>query len=174
MQLKTKNRIVFWIRMVGWIATGCVAPISVFATKFGLFKQSGYEVTTDELGNTVSTAPIAPNGWGIISCLIILWTLLQIIKEVKDAYSGYSFKKQCLDGFIKLIPLITMLVVCFFLRGAIDEIIYCLIVVIISRICSVPINPLPKWNYEVKGVENYEDALTTIIKHVRNKMKGGE
>lgn len=169
---KVKNRIVFWTRMTGWVGTGCVAPIAVFASKFGLFKQSGYKVTTDELGNITEVTATALNGWGIICCLIVLWTAVQLLNELKDAFVGYSLPKQCIDGFLKLMPLITMLVVCYFLRTSLDNIIYCLTSIIIARACAVPLNPLPKWKYEVKGVENYDDALTQIVKYL--KSKGGK
>lgn len=173
MQTKLKSRMVFWTRMLGWLTSGCIVPISIFAIKFGLFKTSGYEVTVDELGNITSVSPTALNGWGIVSCLLVLWTIVQILKEVRDTYTGYSLKKQCVDGILKLMPLITMFAICFFLRGALDEIMYCLTVIIVSRVCSIPLNPLPKWKYETKGVENYEDGLTTIVKYIKNKTKGG-
>ena len=162
--------------MTGWVGTSCVAPVAVFATKFGLFKQSGYKVTTDELGNITSVTPTALNGWGIISCFLVCWTLIQILKEVRDAYTGYSLTKQCIDGFISsIMPLIIMFGVCYFLRGVIDEILYCLGIIIICKVCSVPLNPLPKWKYDKLGTEDYSDAFTSLVKILKNKTnKGGE
>lgn len=168
---KVKNRIIFWSRMTGWLGAGCVAPIAVFASKFGLFKKSGYEVVTDELGNITEVTATALNGWGIICCLIALWSVIQVLKELRDAHTGYSLTKQCVDGVLKLMPLITILVICYFIRSSLDDIIYCTTVILISRLCAVPLNPLPKWKYEVKGVENYDDALTQVVKYL--KSKGG-
>ena len=174
MQSNLKSRMIFWLRMLGWLGTSCVAPISIFAIQFGLFDQSGYEVTVDELGNITSVAPTALNGWGIVSCIILFWAMVQVLRDVRDSYTGYSFKKQCIDGILKLMPLIVAFAICFFLRGALDDVIYCLSIIIISRLCSIPLNPLPKYKYESKGIENYEDGLSVIVKYVKSKMKGGD
>ena len=32
---KAKSLVIFWMRMVGYIAANCIVPIAVFATKFG-------------------------------------------------------------------------------------------------------------------------------------------
>ena len=40
-----KSLLVFWLRMVGWVLTGTVAPITTFAIKFGLFTEYGYNIT---------------------------------------------------------------------------------------------------------------------------------
>jgi hypothetical protein len=174
MKPKTKSRLIFWSRMTAWVGTGCVAPIAVFATKFGLFTQSGYTTTTDELGNVTSVTPVALNGWGIVSCFIVFWTLIQVLKEVRQAYSGYSMTKQCIDGFINsVMPLIIIFAVCYFLNGVLDQVIYCLGIIIISRTASVPINPLPKWKYTVKGVEDYADPLTHLITTLTKNIKKG-
>lgn len=174
MKEKTKNRLIFWTRITGWVGTGCAAPIAVFATKFGLFSQSGYTVTTDELGNITSVSPIALNGWGIVSCFLIFWTLTNALKEIRQAYSGYSMTKQCLDGFINsIMPLIVMFAVCYFLSGVLDNIMYCLGVIIISKTISIPINPLPQWKYTVKGVEDYSDPVTHFITTLTKSIKKG-
>lgn len=174
MNPKTKARLIFWARMFGWICTGCVAPIVIFATKFGLFDKSGYRVTTDELGNIVEVNPTAPNGWGIIACIVIAWTLIQIVKEIKNAYKGYSFVKQCLNGVINtLIPFVALTVACFFLREALDKVAYCLIVIGICRTAAVPLNPLPKWRHEKQGTEDYSDALESLVKLIKDKFQGG-
>jgi hypothetical protein len=165
----------FWTRFTGWLGTGCITPVAIFAKKFGLFTRTGYEITADELGNVTAVSPIALNGWGIVSCFIVCWTLIQILKEVKQAYSGYSLTKQCIDGFISsVMPLIIMFSICYFLNGVLDSIMYCLGVIIVSRTVSVPLNPLPKWKYEHKGVEDYSDPLTHLINALKNVKKDGD
>ena len=172
MKTKTRNRIVFWTRMTGWLATGCAAPIAVFATKFGLFNKSGYSVQTDELGNVTNATVTAFNGWGLVSVFIIVWTLISILKEIRNAYSGYSLTKQCLDSFISgIMPLIIAFAVCYFLNGVLEEAMFCLGTIIICRTIAIPLNPLPKWRYETKGVEDYSDALTFLVKAVKSKVK---
>ena len=79
---KRKHLIIFWSRMVGWLLTGTAAPIGVFAWKFGLFDVTSYTTTTDELGNVTSVS-VALNGWGILSCFLIGWTMINIIKTIR-------------------------------------------------------------------------------------------
>lgn len=169
-----KQKAIFWSRMLGWIAVACGVPITVFAVKFGLFKTSGYEIAVDELGNVTAVTPPALSGWGIISCLIIAWTVIQIMKEIRDSYTGYSLKKQILDGVLKLMPLIVTLIVFIFLRNTFESAIYCLAVIVISRLLAIPLNPLPKLKYETKGVEDYSDGLSVIVNKVKSKMKDGD
>ena len=97
---KTKNLVVFWIRMVSWVLTQTVAPITVFGIKFGLFKSASVTTVTDELGNVVETSTsISLNGWGIVSVFIVGWTVYQIINSVFDAMeAGYSMSKQVIEG----------------------------------------------------------------------------
>lgn len=172
----TKKKLIFWSRMSSWVITACIVPIVIFAVRFGLFKDSGYKVTTDSMGNITSVTPTALSGWGIISLILICWTAVQILKEVRDAYRGYSLKKQCVDGVLSsLIPLIIVWAICYFLRGVMQDITYCLGVIIIFRAISIPLNPLPKWKYETKGEEDYSDILTALAKLIKSKMsKGGE
>ena len=154
---------------------GCVVPIAMFSYKFGLFQASGYEETTDSLGNVIVSSPPAPNGWGIVACVLIGWTAIQIVNEIRKANKGYSFVNQCLDGLAKTtLPLIAILIACFFIRNSLDDIIYCLIVVMICRTIAIPLNPLPKWRYEKSGVEDYSDALSYIVKFVKSKAKAGD
>jgi mannose/fructose/N-acetylgalactosamine-specific phosphotransferase system component IID len=160
--------------MLAWVGVGCITPIVVFATKFGLFNRSGYTVTTDALGNIIDVKPTAPNGWGMIACVLVGWTLIQIFKEIKNAHKGYSFVKQCLQGVVNtLIPFVIIIVAFFFLKNALDKVTFCLIVIGICRVIAVPLNPLPKWRYEKQGVEDYTDALEGLIKLIKDKLQGG-
>lgn len=161
---ESKNKlIIFWLRMLGYLLTSTVAPVTVFAIKFGLFKESGYEVVYDELGN-VAEMKIALSGWGIISVVLVGLVMLSIMKEIVSAYSGYSMTKQVLNGLIKrTVPLIMAAVICHFLKNAIDELTFSLIVLAICETAAVPLNPLPQWSAS-KGEENYDDLLTQAIK----------
>lgn len=167
---KAKNLILFWVRMVGWSAAGVVAPIVVFATKFGLFTKQ--EPVVDALGNVVQQEGIALNGWGIICCLILGGYVLQILKEVVNANRGYSLTKQCYDGIVKLIPFVIAYGICFFLNGVIGHVMYCLGVLILCRALAIPLNPLPKWRFEKSGVEDYSDLLNGLTELVKKLKKG--
>lgn len=175
MSQKTKNRLIFWARLLGWLIVGCVIPITIFAVKFGLFDDSGYTVTTDALGNVTNVKPTALSGWGIIACIIIFWTVLQVLKEIRKAYTGYSFTKQCIDGVVKtIVPLVAIIVCCFVLKHVLSQALYCLIVLTICKLFAIPLNPLPKWRYEKSGQEDYSDLIDSALKFLKEKTKGGK
>lgn len=167
-QTQTRNLLIFWLRIIGWFLTGCVAPIIVFATKFGLFKST--YIMTDSLGNQITQKSYALNGWGIISCFIIGYTMISVMKEVIKSYQGYSLTKQVLEGILKsIIPLMIAYGICYFLHDTIEQIMFCLAIVIITRAIAIPLNPLPKWRFEKNGAEDYSDFLTEIVKSIKAK-----
>lgn len=168
--IKLSQTALFWVRMLCWIAASCIVPVSVFAVKFGLFSEKQYAPVYDELGNVVNATPPALNGWGIVSCFIVGFTLVSILKEVIKAYTGYSLIKQFLTGIVQsIIPLVIGFAVCYFLDGVLDNVKYCLLVLIITKLVAIPLNPLPKWRYEKNGVENYNDFLSTIASYIKKK-----
>lgn len=168
-----KELLIFWARMIGWLAAGVAAPITTFSLKFGLFNEYGYQVTTDELGN-ITGSHIALNGWGIVSVALLGFTIINILHEIIDAFSNkYSFTKQCLVGLKnRIIPIAIAIVACYYLKGVIDQIIFCLTVIGISQIAAVPLNPLPKWKAKVKGEEDYSDIITGLRKILNRNKKG--
>lgn len=168
--LSKHPKAVFWSRLAGWFGIGCVTPIAVFATKFGLFKVTP---VTDSLGNPVSGTNVSLSGWGIVACVLLGSYVASIIQEVADAHTGYSLAKQCYTGIAKTIPLIVAYLVCYFLSNVISQVTYCLAWLIICRLIALPLNPLPKWKYEKKGVEDYTDALKYLTDIVKRK-KGGD
>jgi len=170
-----KELLIFWARMIGWLAAGVGAPIATFSIKFGLFTQYGYEVTTDELGN-ITGSHIAINGWGIVSVILIAFTAISIIKTIIEAYSTkYSFTKQCLVGLKnRIIPIAIGIAICFWIKGVVEQVIFCLVVIGISQIAAIPLNPLPKWKAKVKGEEDYSDLITGFRSFLRHYNKKGD
>ena len=166
-----KNRTVFWARMVSWLAVGCGAPIGAFAYKFGLFTKTVTEY--DELGNVVSHTSTSLNGWGIVSVLLVGSFVIQILKEIIDSCSGYSLTKQFYVGLCKTVPLIIAFAVCYFLNGVINQVMYCLMVLIICKLASTPLNPLPKWRYEKQGKEDYSTVTEALTDFVKSHAKRG-
>lgn len=167
-----KDLLVFWLRMAGYVLAGVGAPITTFAVKFGLFNTYGYQTVVDELGNVVGTR-IALNGWGIVSVVLAGVFFVNMMKEVIEGYSGYSMTKQVLVGvYKKIIPLAIAVGVCYFLKGVLDQIIFCLLTIGISQIVAIPLDPLPKWSAE-RGKESYDDLISRGIALLRNK-KGGD
>lgn len=164
--------LVFWLRMIGYIGAGVAAPITTFSIKFGLFNTYGYEKVVDEMGN-VTGVHVALNGWGIVSVFIAGLFFINLIKEIIEAYSGYSFAKQCLVGiYKKILPLAIAIGVCYFLRGVIDQIIFCLTTLGICQIVAIPLDPLPKWSAD-HGKESYEDLIARGIEMFKRR-KGGK
>ena len=171
-----RDLLVFWLRMIGWVVAGVAAPITTFSIKFGLFTEYGYQaVTTDELGN-VTGMHVALNGWGIISCALIGFTIISVLNEIIDAYSKkYSFTKQILIGLRnRIIPIAIAIAAFYFLKGCMEQIIFCLTVIGIGQLVAIPINPLPKWKAEKKGEEDYSDILTGLRKFLKRENKKGD
>lgn len=169
-----KRLLIFWLRMIGWICTGVVAPITTFTIKFGLFTKYGYNLVTDELGN-VTGMKIALNGWGIISIVLIALAIFEVINEVIAAQGeGYSYTKQLLLGFkSRCLPLAIATGVAFWLNGCLEQVQFCLIVILISQTAAMALNPLPAWRASKHNKEDYSDlisGLTKIVKeHKENK-----
>lgn len=163
-----KNRIVFWIRLLSWLSIGCGVPIAVFSYKFGLFTEHAVEY--DALGNVVSQPDISLNGWGIVSVLLIGCFVSTILKEITDSYTGYSLVKQCYAGICKTIPFIIAFVIMYFLKNIIEQTMFCLGVIVLCRLISIPLNPLPKWKYEKRGSEDYSTLVETITETLKNKF----
>lgn len=163
---KVRGLVIFWARMVGWIIASCVIPIITFSVKFGLFTKNVEQ--TDSLGNVVESSSVSLNGWGIISCLVIGFTISKVIKEVIAAYPKYCLAKQCLSGFVKtVLPLAIGFFMCVFLDGVIHHVMFCLGVLAVCQAIAIPLNPLPKWRYEKTGVEEYN----TIVSYVTNVLQ---
>lgn len=165
-----RSTVIFWVRMVFWLLIGCVTPILVFAIKFGLFT---VEPTVDSMGNPLETTHVALNGWGIIACLVIGKYITYIIKEISDAHKGYTFAKQCWQSVTHTIPIVIAYVLCYFLSGVISQLMFCLAVLAVCKLVSYPINPLPKWKFEKKGVEDYTELTDVLTNFIKNVTKGG-
>ena len=168
---KGKDLFIFWIRLLGWIIASAGLPIGVFAWKFGLFEEKAYTPVYDEAGNLVTTS-LALNGWGIVSCLIIGWTLIQLVKEAYKSCQGYSFYKQVLYGLShRILPLAIMFLICYWLDGILYNILYCLGTLLVSQVLAIPLNPMPKYRKDVKGIEDYSDLYYNLSKLIAKNMK---
>ena len=166
-----KDLFIFWLRLISWIIASAGLPIGVFAWKFGLFEQKSYEPIYDEAGNLVTTS-LAINGWGIVSCLIIGWTLIQLVKEAYKSCQGYSFYKQVLYGLShRILPLAIIFLICYWLDGVLYNILYCLGTLLVSQVLATPLNPIPKWRKDTKDIEDYSDLYYNITKLLAKNIK---
>lgn len=156
--------------MIGWLGLNIAVPTSVFAIKFGLFNVE--RTTYDSLGNAVIKESVSLNGWGIVSCLLVGWTLIQILKEVSAAYTGYSLVKQTVQGIThQIIPLVMIYCICYFLNGVLTQVMFCIAILIVCKLGAIPLNPLPKWRYEKNGIEDYRDILSQAVQFIKRKEK---
>lgn len=169
---KSTQIFIFWIRLVLWLCASCVIPISTFAIKFGLFKKDAS--ITDSLGNVITPPSISLNGWGIVSCIIIGYTINAVCKELIAAYPKYSLAKQWLTGFTKtVLPLIVAFYICMFLNEVLTHVMFCLGTIAVCQFVAIPLNPLPKWRYEKSGVEDYSSMLNCLTEFVKSKNVKG-
>lgn len=164
---KLKHLAIFWTRMLGWIGTGVGMPIGVFAYKFGLFESTSYTTSCDEIGNCTTTVTTM-NGWGIASCLIVGIFLLRIFKYIRKAYSKeYSLTQQCVDGVLHvMIPLGIAYACLYFLNGVIQQLMYCIGMIMVSELFAIPLNPLPELA-DRKGYD-YSDVYTLTKRIVKD------
>jgi hypothetical protein len=167
-----KGKVIFWSRMAGWVLTGVIAPIVTFAIKFGLFTETGYTITVDELGN-ITASTTALNGWGILSSLLVAFAVFQVVKEVIAAQgTGYSYPKQLLQGLkSRILPIAIALGVAYFLQGVIDQIVFCLVVLLITQAAALAINPLPEWRAKKNQEEDYSDIISGLAKAIKERAK---
>ena len=127
----------FWTRFVLWTIFSCVLPFVFILWRFDLFK-------------TVSKIQIG--GWGIIAIVLVAVFVFTVIRYVKIALNAkYSLLGQVLGGVCKIIiPLLAALFILKGVRDNIDLMIQVLGCVTLCEAVAIPLNPLPKWAYEMQ------------------------
>lgn len=127
----------FWSRLVLWFVCAAGLPFAFIAWRFDLFKK---------------VSAIQISGWGIIGIVIVAAVIISAIRYVKIAMNAkYTMVGQVLSGFCKvIIPLIALLLILKGLRDNIDIMIQVAGCVTLCEAVAIPINPLPKWAYEMQ------------------------
>lgn len=158
--------VVFWTRFVLWASCACVLPFLFIAYRFRLFQ---------------NISKMNVGGWGLIAILIVAIFALVLVKYVLNAFSSkYSFIAQCLSAFCKVvIPLVCLYAMLYSIRDNIDAFLQALGCTILCEIVAIPINPMPKWVYEMqKNVKDSEkkDTIDYLLNEFfkRKKDSGGE
>ena len=130
-------RIVFWLRFVFWSLFACILPFLFIAWRYERFGKVGQ---------------FQLSGWGIIGIIIVFVFALTVIKYIKLALSArYTLIGQILGGFCKIIlPLLTVLAILKSIKDNIDVAMTVLSVVTVCQAVAIPLNPLPKWAYEMQ------------------------
>ena len=140
---------VFWTRFLLWFIFACGLPFAFIIWRFKLYE-------------TISSIQLG--GWGIVAIIIAAVFALTVIKYVKIALNArYSMLGQCLGGACKiLLPLLVFLAILYSIRDNINVMIQVLTIIIISEAIGIPLNPLPKWAYEMQKDVRVEERKETI------------
>lgn len=154
----------FWSRFVSWTLFACVLPFSFIVWRFKLFGK----ISAIQIG-----------GWGIIAIIIVAAFIFTIIRYIKLAFKGtYSLIGQILSGVCKvLLPLIVFMIMLHGLRNSVDLMVQALGCIIACEAIAIPLNPLPKWAYEMqKEVRDGErkDTVDYLLTEFFKRKKDNE
>ena len=140
---------VFWTRFVLWASCACVLPFLFIAFRFDLFKQ---------------ISKINFGGWGIIAIAIVAIFAIVVLRYVMMAYkTKYSFWAQCLSGVCKvIIPLVCLYAMLYAAKSNIDNFLQALGCTILCEAIAIPINPMPKWVYDMQQDVKASDRKDTV------------
>lgn len=143
----------FWIRLGLWLTFAGLIPFTFIALRFKLFQK----ISKLQFG-----------GWGVIAIIILALVAFTVIKYIKLAFSNrYSLIAQILTGFCKIIiPLLAFWAILISTRDNTMVMIKVMGVVIVSEAIAIPLNPLPKWAYEMQKdvrVSERKEALDYML-----------
>lgn len=151
----SKERAIFWIRMILFIGFSLIVPLAFLVWRFELFK-------------TVSKVSIG--GWGLVLIIFFIVYLWKLVSSVRKGMK-FGLPKQILDGLCgTTIPLFASYWILWWLSGNIQELVQFLLVLTISETIAIPINPIPKWQHE-NHKEITDMTLTQIISKINSKKK---
>ena len=154
----------FWSRFVLWALCAGVLPFLFIVFRFKLFSK----VSQLQIG-----------GWGIIAIVLAAAFVFTIIRYIKLAFSGrYSLTGQILGGICRVIlPLVVFMAILVCIRDSVDTMIKVMGVVIACELVAIPLNPLPKWAYDMqKDVKDSEkkEAMDYLLDGFFNRKKDGD
>ena len=140
---------VFWMRLGLWILFAGILPFLFIAWRFELFGKVGQ---------------LQLSGFGLIGIIILAVVAITIIRYIKLAFKAkYSLLGQFLGGVCKIIiPLLALLAVLTSVRDNVDAMIKVLGVVTVCELTAIPLNPLPKWAYEMQKDVRAEERKETM------------
>lgn len=158
MEEKKMTKKEFWIRFGIWVTFAVVIPFVYLATAYGLFESKG---------TTLS-------GWGVFAIVFVTVMLLYIVKTARDGMPKGTLFRQCIDGYMLLIPIIVALVLVHNLKNTLESLERFLIVLVLCEAIAVPINPMQKWAYQnhveqADGVLSKAFARTLFMRENKDK-----
>ena len=141
------------IRLLIWATVLLVPPLIYLEVNYGLF--------TNKTG-------LALSGWGVVGVTFGVIMLLYVLNQIKNGLNNGSMFRQCVEGYIRLLPMIAIIVIIHYVKTAMDKMEGFLVIVALCQIIAVPINPNPKWS-EQNGTTTIMDCLRTIFHKVSDK-----
>ena len=155
---------VFWSRFASWAMFSCVLPFIFIVYRFNLFGK----ISKIQIG-----------GWGIIAIVIVAAFIFTIIRYIKLAFAGrYSLVGQILGGICKIIlPMAIFMVILYNIKNNVEIMIQVMGCVISCEAIAIPLNPLPKWAYDMqKDIRDSEkkDTIDYLLTEFFKKKKENE
>lgn len=134
----------FWIRFCLWVLFAAVIPVTYIAVRYGIFsaKDEPYRLT----------------GWGVIAIIVVGVFMTSLAKEVVVGMPKGSMVRQCVSGFLKIMPLFLFVFVIHAIKESIDAFESFLVVLVTCEAIAVPLNPMPKWS-TMNGVDLDEESF---------------
>lgn len=139
--LKSHPKSIFWTRLVLFLIFGLILPIAFIIWRFDLFR---------------AISNIRIGGWGIIVVIFVGIFAIGVVKYIKLALGAkYTLFGQCLSGLIKVVlPLMLLYALLKSIQSSLEYALQTVGCVILCEIIAIPVNPLPKWAYDMQeGVE---------------------
>lgn len=145
---------IFILRAVLWTLFAAVIPLIFIGWRYDLFRKAG---------------TIQLSGWGMIGIFIVLIFLIVLVKYIKAGFTEWSMVKQVLNGVIKvLLPILVLLGLCMGIKSNIEYFTQALSFVLLSEAIAIPINPFPKWVYE-KSKGRFESVIDLFANKLNKK-----
>ena len=142
----------FWIRFAVWATLAVILPFVYIACAYGLFENKG---------TTLS-------GWGVVAVAFVTVMIVATVNQAKAGMPKGSMARQCIDGYMMLIPLIAAAVVVHAVRNSLAEFERFLFVMIACEAVTVPINPMPRWGAE-HNLEQTENLFLSLLRRGNGK-----
>ena len=141
----------FWIKLVLYIIFGGIVPAVFLIVRFNLFA-------------TVSKVSIG--GWGIVCILFVCIFFTKILKSIKKGLP-FSMFTQILTGICKtIIPLTASAFIVYYMQSCMKEIFQFLVVLIVSELIAIIVNPFPKWIH-VNKIDEDKRNLKSILESLK-------
>ena len=147
----------FWVRFATMVVVGVLTPIIYLIIKYDLFNKQ---------------PKITLGLWGFIAVCFVALAIIVLIKfYVSGVKTKYSWWKQLIDGFCKLIiPIVIFAVLMYVGKNYTTHLVELCWVLIPCELVAIMVNPLPKWAFD-NNVEGLSEIANKIF--TRNN-KGGE